>query len=969
MSTSRYSNILSLAAGLTWFPLCAFSAALDFDFAFSPGMVIQRDAAITVTGQGSAGENIKVSFGSQQRPAKVEQDGSWKVKFSAMETGGPYSLEVSDGREAKSVSDVLVGDVWIFSGQSNMQMGLDEAIGGSEAIATASRDPKIRLLAIPKAGADVPQSDVGAKWRTCTPESLKKFSAVAGFFAVHLHRDPVLANVPLGIIDSSFGGTSIEAWTPKGTLPDMQQDQISPSMFGIPPGNLFNRMIAPLLVLPVKGVAWYQGEGNAGQPGVYSALLQNLIAQWRKQWHAPELPFLIVQLPSFEGKMGGLDFSWLREAQARACKESPKTWLAVTYDTTNGADLHPLEKEEIGRRLSLLAAKEVYGRDVAAHGPVVSSVATEGDRLIVSFGEPLEISKSREVAGLALAGADGDYRFAKGRLDGKNLSLTAEGVSQPKTVRYAWSGQTDANLVNAAGLPVAPFRTDTLPPRTLAFQPLPTVYRIEGHSYQLETGSTGNIASLVVGGKQFLSAEPDGGTGIPVFLGRKNLASMRALGPNRIAFSDSNTRFEIACADDSMEWMIRNDSKDAIEFHIALAPQVRVNDLGTSAELSRAETELRIEGINHVTPDGKIVTKIQPHQSGIIRLTVGAATETLRKAAGKRLLLGCAVAAVDLQDPKLTSLITEQFNCLTPEYDLMPEKLVADGWKFTFEQGDKVVAFAEKNQMPVFGHMLVWHFVSRKWLFESADGKPLGREEALANLKRYIGEVMGHYRGRIKAWDVVNEAISDKDGEYLKDTPALRAIGEDYVQKAFEFARAADPDVELYYNDYNIEDPAKLERTLRLVRSLKSNGVRIDAVGIQGHWLLDWPPTERVGQAIEALAKEGVKVMITELDVDPLPRDASGADMAVAEKGANPYPDGLPPEVQEKLAKRYGEIVSVIVRHPEVTMIGFWGTHDGRSWLNDFPVKGRTNHPLLYDRKLQPKPAFDAVLRALKIAR
>ncbi len=345
------------------------------------------------------------------------------------------------------------------------------------------------------------------------------------------------------------------------------------------------------------------------------------------------------------------------------------------------------------------------------------------------------------------------------------------------------------------------------------------------------------------------------------------------------------------------------------------------------------------------------------------------AAETLREAAGKHLLLGCAVATVDLQDPKLAALIAGQFNCLTPEYEMMPEKMVADGWKFTFDQSDQVVAFAEQHHMPVLGHMLVWHFVTRKWLFETADGKPLERTQALENLKKYIDGVVGHYRGRIKSWNVVNEALSDKDGEYLRDTPARRAIGDDYVEKAFEYAHAADPDAQLYYNDYNIEDPAKLAKTLRLVRALKASGQRIDAVGIQGHWLINWPPTERIEQGIAALAKEGVQVMITELDVDPLPRDLSGADMTVAEKGANPYPDGLPPEMQEKLARRYGEIVTAIVRHPEVTLIGFWGTHDGRSWLNDFPVKKRSNHPLLFDRQYHPKPAFDAVIKALHSSR
>ena len=297
----------------------------------------------------------------------------------------------------------------------------------------------------------------------------------------------------------------------------------------------------------------------------------------------------------------------------------------------------------------------------------------------------------------------------------------------------------------------------------------------------------------------------------------------------------------------------------------------------------------------------------------------------------------------------------------------MPEKLVDDEGKYHFETADRVVEYAEKNKMPVFGHMLVWHFVTRKWFFETPDGKPLPREQALANLKGYIETVVGHFKGRIKAWDVVNEGLSDSDGEYLKDTPARRAIGEDYIEKAFEFAHAADPDVELYYNDYNIEQPGKLERTLKLVRLLQAKGVRLDAVGIQGHWLINWPPPAMIEKAIDALAATGVKVMITELDVDVLPRDTDGANMAQSEQGKNPYPDALPPAMQQQLAARYAEIIAAIARHPAVTIVGFWGTHDGRSWLNDYPVKGRTNYPLLFDRDYQPKPAFDAVIKALDV--
>lgn len=342
--------------------------------------------------------------------------------------------------------------------------------------------------------------------------------------------------------------------------------------------------------------------------------------------------------------------------------------------------------------------------------------------------------------------------------------------------------------------------------------------------------------------------------------------------------------------------------------------------------------------------------------------------DTLREAAGRQLEVGCAVSSADLQDPKMVDLITSQFGCLTPEYEMMPDHLVDDTRHFTFEAADHIVAFAQAHGMPVFGHMLVWHHFSPRWLFEKPDGSPLPREEALSNLRWYVTGVVGHFRGKIKAWNVVNEAVSDRDDEFLRDTPARRAIGDDYLAEAFASAHAADPQAELYYNDYNIEQPAKLARTLRLVRSLQTAGVRLDAVGIQGHWLLDWPPADQVEKAIDTLAATGVRVMVTELDVDPLPRRASGADMAVVEHGENPYPGGLPAEMQEKLARRYGDLVAAIVRHPAVTTLSFWGTHDGRSWLNNFPVKGRTNHPLLFDRALRPKPAFATVVRALEAA-
>lgn len=338
---------------------------------------------------------------------------------------------------------------------------------------------------------------------------------------------------------------------------------------------------------------------------------------------------------------------------------------------------------------------------------------------------------------------------------------------------------------------------------------------------------------------------------------------------------------------------------------------------------------------------------------------------TLRGAAGPELLIGCAVSSRDLRDPRLVSLISQQFSCLTPDNEMMPSYLVDDAGQFTFARADRVARFARKHELPLFGHMLVWHHETRAWLFADRAGQPLPRAQALANLERHIRTVAGHYRGRVKAWAVVNEAISDKPEEYLRPTPAFRAIGVDYVAAAFRFARTADPDAELYYNDYNIEEPEKLAKTLRLVRSLREQGAAVDAIGIQGHWHLDYPDVAIIRDAVRAFREVGLKVMITELDVDVLPRTTSGADMVSVEEGPNPFPDGLPDEMQQRLADRYREIFATLLAEPGVTMITFWGIDDDHSWLNDFPVRNRTNHALLFDREAKPKPAFFAVIDAL----
>jgi endo-1,4-beta-xylanase len=347
-----------------------------------------------------------------------------------------------------------------------------------------------------------------------------------------------------------------------------------------------------------------------------------------------------------------------------------------------------------------------------------------------------------------------------------------------------------------------------------------------------------------------------------------------------------------------------------------------------------------------------------------------AESTSLRKAAGDRILIGTAIMAENLRVPQHARLIAEQFDCITPGNEMKPDALQPERFRFAFERGDAIVAFAEAHDMKVIGHTLVWHSQAPAWLFQDKDGRPLTRDAALANMKDHIRAVVSHYKGRVKGWDVVNEAVADGPAE-LRDTPALRAIGDDYVLKAFEFAHEADPNVELYYNDYNIEHDYKRERALRLVRRIRGAGLRIDAVGIQGHYGLDKPSIEEIERGIRAYVQEGFKVMITELDVDVLPRiGAGGADVSATEaKGQDPYTNGFPPEMQQRLADRYRALFTLFLRFPELTRVTLWGTTDANTWLNDFPVRGRTNHPMLWDRSYHPKRAFDAVVEVLSTAR
>jgi len=342
--------------------------------------------------------------------------------------------------------------------------------------------------------------------------------------------------------------------------------------------------------------------------------------------------------------------------------------------------------------------------------------------------------------------------------------------------------------------------------------------------------------------------------------------------------------------------------------------------------------------------------------------------------------MGTAVtpAIVSGEDTTLQEIVLGQFNTITPENVMKAARINPQPGIYNYGPADEYVAFGEKHHLFIIGHTLVWHNQCPPWFFTNAEGKPNTKEEQVERLRSHIQAVAGRYTGRVQAWDVVNEVI-DNDGSY-RPTTWVNAFGngDTLVKYAFRFTAEYAPNTELYYNDFNAWRPAKRDGIVRLVKMLQKEGIRIDGVGIQGHWGLNYPKTEYIEAAIDSFAACGVKVMITELDVDVLPLTKEGQiigqvmsdpqfQLEEFKTFLDPYPGGLPDSMQTVLANRYKQLFELFYRkRDKIARVTLWGVHDGMSWKNGYPVPGRTNYPLLWDREKKPKPALEAVLRIPK---
>ena len=415
---------------------------------FADHMVLQRGMKVPIWGKADAGEEVTVKFGNQTHSTAADDAGKWSVKLEPLQANAePQQLSVS-GKNTVTLNDVLVGEVWIGSGQSNMEWNMTMTENPEKDIAAANH-PLLRLFLVPKVKAALPADDLEAEWKVCTPESVPSFSGVAYFFGRELHNE---LDVPVGIIASSWGGSRIEPWIPT----------VEPKK-GY--SEMYNAMIAPLVRYALRGAIWYQGESNVNDKEglTYRDKMELLINGWRILWGRNNLSFYYVNIAPFKSFYEPENLPKLWHYQSEALK-IPGTGMAVVTDIGNIDDIHPRNKLDVGKRLALWALAKDYGRtDLVYSGPLYKSMKADGNKIRLNFahlGGGLVSRDGNPLSEFQIAGADGNYIAAQAEIDGDSVVVSSKEVAEPKNVRFAWHKLSNANLSNKAGLPAAPFTTE-----------------------------------------------------------------------------------------------------------------------------------------------------------------------------------------------------------------------------------------------------------------------------------------------------------------------------------------------------------------------------------------------------------------------------------------------------------------------------------------------------------------------------
>lgn len=509
----RWKFLLIAITGLVAATAFSESARADVKLPaiFGDHMVLQRGKPIPVWGWADAGETVTVKLGQDSQTATADKDGRWNLNLAALDAGGPHTVTV-DGKNSLTFKDVLIGEVWVCSGQSNMAWTVSNANDSDLEIATA-KYPNIRLISVPQVGTQQPQENFKGQWERCSPQSVPQFSAVGYFFGRQLHQT---LDVPIGLIDNAWGGSSAEAWVRRDLLEaDTRYQQLLARWANIEktydhkkamasfkekqakwqaakaagknpgnrprqprnqligqhrPANLYNGVLKPIIGYGIRGAIWYQGESNAGRAYQYRHLFPLMIQNWRDEWKQGDFPFYWVQLADFQGEVpqpGDSTWAELREAQTLTMDKLSNTGEAVIIDLGESHDIHPKNKQDVAKRLARWALARDYGRKIVYHSPRYKSMEQKGNKIVLTFdhvGGGLDTFDVRSLIGFSIAGEDRKFVHATAKIVGKNqIEVTSKNVAAPVSVRYAWANNPVSNLQNKEGLPLTPFRTDDWP--------------------------------------------------------------------------------------------------------------------------------------------------------------------------------------------------------------------------------------------------------------------------------------------------------------------------------------------------------------------------------------------------------------------------------------------------------------------------------------------------------------------------
>jgi len=948
-------------------------------------MVLQRDIRVRCWGWADPGERVSVRINGKKWQAVAKADSSWMVELSPMAAGGPYTVEI-DGRGGRNGSDhiilhdVLVGDVWICSGQSNMvhQMRLHSDRYGADI--RDAHYPEIREFWIPtmtdldRAHGDLP----AGYWKSADPQHVGDFSAIAYFFARDLFEK---YHVPIGLINASVGGTPIQAWISEEGLKEFPQ--LSATI-------LKNRDTAYMNGLHRRGT----GDGREG------SVDKGLAARpaWYEEGYKP-MHWRPITIPGYwedQGAAGLHGVVWYRkeiDIPASMTGKPAKLVLGRIVD----ADVVYINGKEVGHTTYMYPQRRYplpEGTLRAGKNLIVVRVTNQGGKggfvpdkpyCLVVGSDTLDIKGTwlykvgEAVAPMNFGGGGGfsaqnsptalynamlapatNYTV-KGILWYQGEANTGDAVSYSRLMpalirdwRAKWGeGDIPFLYVQLPGFgDVKYFPAESQWAATREAQSKALALPATGMAVAIDLGEWNDIhpdRKKDVGDRLALLAEQlaYGEKGVVVSGPRYQSANVEG---NRIVISFTGTGGGLTT----------NDGGEPGEFAIA------------GADRKFVWARARIEGDKVVVWNEGVAAPLyvrygwadNPDNPNLYNKE-GLPAEPFRTDEVKGLKdyysgyfpIGVAVSPRALKTDE-ASLVLQQFNSLTPENAMKMGPIHPTEAAYFWGDADSIVAFAVRNHLRVRGHNLCWHNQAPRWFFTDSAGKTVSKAVLLQRLKEHITTVVNRYKGKVYAWDVVNEVISDKPGEYFRPSKFYEICGEEFVAKAFEYAHEADPNALLFYNDYNEINPVKREKIYRLVKSLRDAGIPISGLGMQAHWAINEPSRERLDSTLQYFSTLGVSLQITELDISVYAKEHEARGRRPADADTV-FTEERRKEQEEKykmcfeLFRKYKQVISGVT---------FWNISDRTSWLDNFPVRGRKDYPLLFDRDLKPKKAFYEVV-------